>query len=300
MTRLSTLFRLLPSPLLGLMASVLLACNTVIGVALMMPPALLKLVVPVLPVRRLCDRSLNAIAAAWVQVNNTWIASFNSQPWDVQGLDGLHLRGWYLVSPNHQTWVDILVLQRVFHGRIPFLKFFLKRELMWVPVIGLAWWALDFPFMKRGRNASSQAADLETTRKACERFKTIPTTVINFVEGTRFSAAKQSEQNSPYQHLLKPKVGALSMALATMGDQFEAMLDVTLAYPDGTPSFWDLLSGRCGRVLVRVQARPIPAELVGGNPMADKRLRAGISMWIKRQWSDKDALLESLRARDGR
>ncbi|MCV2366189.1 acyltransferase [Paucibacter sp. DJ1R-11] len=296
MTRPSNLLHLLlPAPLRGILASVLLALNTVIGVALMMPPALLKLVLPVLPVRRLCDRTLNAIAAGWVAFNNAWIAALNPQQWDVQGMEGLHERGWYLVSPNHQTWVDILVLQRVFHGRIPFLKFFLKRELMWVPVIGLAWWALDFPFMKRGRNASSQADDLETTRKACERFKTIPTTVINFVEGTRFSAAKHAEQNSPYQHLLKPKVGALSMAMATMGDQFEAMLDVTLAYPDGTPSFWDLLCGRCGRVRVYVQQRPIPAELVGGNPMADKRLRAGISMWIKRQWSDKDALLQGLR-----
>ncbi len=71
----------------------------------------------------------------------------------MQGVDSLHQRGWYLVSSNHQSWVDILVLQRIFHGRIPFLKFFLKQELIWVPVIGLAWWALDFPFMKRGKGA---------------------------------------------------------------------------------------------------------------------------------------------------
>ena len=288
------MLKLIPAPLLGALTGLLLALNTVTGVALMMPPALLKLLLPLPAVRRLCNELLNGIAAGWVAVNNGWIALVNPQRWDVQGLDGLHRRGWYLVSPNHQTWVDILVLQRIFHGRIPFLKFFLKRELMWVPVIGLAWWALDFPFMKRGRNAASQAADLATTRKACEKFKTMPTTVINFVEGTRFTAAKHAEQNGPYRHLLKPRVGALAMALATMGEQFEAMLDVTLIYPEGAPSFWQLLSGRCGPVIVRVQQRPIPAELVGGNPMEDKRQLVRISNWIKGQWSDKDALIDSV------
>ncbi|MEJ6000333.1 acyltransferase [Paucibacter soli] len=288
------MLRLLPAPLLGTLAAIVLAINTVTGVTLMILPALLKLLLPLSFVRKPCDLALNGIASGWVAVNNAWIRVLNPQTWDVQGVDGLHRRGWYLVSPNHQTWVDILVLQRVFHGRIPFLKFFLKQELKWVPVIGLAWWALDFPFMKRGRSAGSQAADLATTRKACEKFKTIPTTVINFVEGTRFTAAKHAEQKSPYQHLLKPKVGALGMALATMGEQFEALLDVTLVYPEGTPKFWDLLCGRCGPVQVRVQQRPIPPELVGGNPMEDKRLRAGISMWIKKQWSEKDALMAAL------
>jgi len=279
---------------LGVLISLFLAVSTVLSVALMMPLALLKLLLPWPPLRRVCASALAGLASGWVGRNNAWIAAISRHEWDVQGLEGLQPRGWYLVSPNHQSWVDILVLQRVFHGRIPFLKFFLKQELIWVPVIGLAWWALDFPFMKRGSRRDSQASDLATTRKACEKFKTMPTTVINFVEGTRFTAAKHGEQQSPYQHLLKPKVGALSIALATMGEQFECLLDVTLAYPDGTPTFWDLLSGRCGRVIVRVQRREIPAGLVGGNPMEDKRLRAGISMWMKSQWAEKDKLLAEL------
>jgi len=147
-------------------------------------------------VRAGCDRLLNAVAAGWVVVNNAWIAAASRTPWQVRGLDGLSPGGWYLVSSNHQSWVDILVLQRVFHGRIPFLKFFLKRELVWVPVIGLAWWALDFPFMKRGRGRGARRGDLAATRKACEKFKRIPTAVINFVEGTRFTAAKHHGQGS--------------------------------------------------------------------------------------------------------
>lgn len=287
--------KLLPAPLLGALTGTLLALNTVLTFSLMIPFALLKLVLPAS--RALCDRALNGLASGWVGRNNAWIVAVCATEWDVQGTDGLHARGWYLVSPNHRSWVDILVLQRVFHGRIPFLKFFLKQELIWVPVIGLAWWALDFPFMKRGRSAGAQASDLATTRKACEKFKTIPTTVINFVEGTRFTEAKQLQQKSPYRHLLKPKVGALGIALATMGEQFEALLDVTLAYPDGTPTFWQLLSGHCGRVVVRVQQREIPPEVVGGNPVADKALRSQISGWIEGQWAEKDQLLDQLNQR---
>jgi 1-acyl-sn-glycerol-3-phosphate acyltransferase len=288
--------KLLPAPLLGALTGTFLAVNTVLTFSLMIPFALLKLVIP--GSRAFADGALNGLAGSWVGRNNAWIAAVCATEWDVQGLEGLNLRGWYLVSPNHRSWVDILVLQRVFHRRIPFLKFFLKQELIWVPVIGLAWWALDFPFMKRGRTAGAQASDLATTRAACEKFKTIPTTVINFVEGTRFTEAKQAQQKSPYRHLLRPKVGALGIALATMGEQFEALLDVTLAYPDGTPTFWQLLSGHCGRVVVRVQQREIPADLVGGNPMADKALRARISGWIEGQWSEKDALIEQRLRRD--
>lgn len=288
------MLRLLPAPLRGLLAATLLGLGTLIGFALMILPALLKLLIPVESVRALCTRAISGVATGWVALNNAWIAAVGQADWDVSGLEGLSPQGWYLVSPNHQSWVDILVLQRVFHRRIPFLKFFLKHELIWVPVIGLCWWALDFPFMKRGRGKGAKAADLATTRKACEKFKKTPTTVINFVEGTRFTPAKHAAQGGPYTHLLKPKVGALSVALATMGDQFEALLDVTLVYPAGTPSFWDLLCGRVGPVSVRIQRREIPAELVGRDPQHDRKVLVQTGRWIEAQWVEKDQLIGEL------
>jgi 1-acyl-sn-glycerol-3-phosphate acyltransferase len=214
--------------------------------------------------------------------------------WDVRGVESLHPRGWYLVSSNHQSWVDILVLQRIFHGHIPFLKFFLKQELIWVPVIGLAWWALDFPFMKRGKGKGARQNDLKTTRQACEKFKRIPTSVINFVEGTRFTPAKHARQASPYRHLLKPKIGGLGIALATMGEQFEALLDVTIVYPHGAPRFPDLLCGRIDAVTVRVQQREIPPEVLGSDPIGDKAYRQRIGAWVEQQWSEKDRLIDEL------
>ena len=161
----------LPAPLRGVITASILGLNTLIVALSLVPPALLKLVLPAKAVRRVCDRLMNGLASLWVGNNNAWIQAVSPAAWDVQGVDGLHQRGWYLVSSNHQSWVDILVLQRIFHGRIPFLKFFLKRELIWVPVIGLSWWALDFPFMKRGQAAMGRAAQNDLEDHARSRAK---------------------------------------------------------------------------------------------------------------------------------
>ena len=283
-----------PAALRGIITGPTLVLNTIVVFSLMVPAALLKLLVPNERLRKRCDAVLNALASGWVGVNNTWISAVRPTQWDVQGVENLHPRGWYLVSSNHQSWVDILVLQRIFHGRIPFLKFFLKRELLWVPVIGLAWWALDFPFLSRGRGKGGRQSDLKATRESCKKFKRIPTTVISFVEGTRFTAEKHTQQRSPYRHLLKPKVGGLGIALATMGEQFEALLDVTIVYPHGAPRFWDLLCGRVDAVTVRVLQREIPSQVLGSDPIGDKAYRQRIGTWVEQQWSEKDSLIDSL------
>ena len=284
----------LPAPVRGVIAFSLLVINTLFWCALLFALSLVKLVLPFAAVRQRVDPVLNAIATSWIACNSGWMRLTQRTAWDVQGVDTLAYRGWYLVNCNHQSWVDIFVLQHVMNRRIPMLKFFLKQQLIWVPVIGLAWWALDFPFMKRGRGHGARSSDLKTTREACEKFKRIPTAVMNFVEGTRFTRAKHHAQKSPYRHLLKPKVGGLGIALATMGEQFESMLDVTIVYPHGTPTFWELLSGRLDAVLVRVQPRDIPAEVLGGDPVGDKAYRQRLTAWIEGLWAEKDALIERL------
>ena len=280
------------SALKGSFAGSVLAANAVAIFSGMIPVALVKLALPFGAVRRGADRMLNALAEGWIAVNGVWMAMVQRIRWDVKGLEGLRRRGWYLVSSNHQSWVDILVLQKVFHRRVPFLKFFLKRQLIYVPVMGLAWWALDFPFMRRG--TGSRKGDLATARKACEKFQQIPTSVMNFLEGTRFSPAKRDRQGSPYRHLLKPKVGGLATALGAMGERFDALLDVTIVYPDGIPSFWDLLSGRLKQVVVRVHERKIPADLLGGDYEGDPAFRARMQAFVQAMWAEKDARIEEI------
>lgn len=289
------MLRWLPAPLKALFVALSIAANTLLVFIAFIPFALLKLCVPLRPLRVFADHCLTALADAWVRVNGLWMSAIERRDWQISGTDKLRLKGWYLVSCNHQSWADILILQRVFLGKIPFLKFFLKKELIYIPVIGLAWWALDFPFMRRGgKTLSAAAADMATARKSCEKFRHIPTSVINFVEGTRFTAAKHRQQKSPYTHLLKPKSGGASIALGTMGELFEALLDVTIVYPDGVPTFWHVMTGRMGRVIVTVNQVAIPAEFIGEAASRDPQYRSKIQSWLNDQWADKDRRISEL------
>lgn len=269
-------------------AALLLALNTLVVFTCMIPLALIKLLLPFTGVRKACDRVLMAIATGWVSTNGWWINALNHTRWNVHGIEGLRPDGWYLVLSNHQSWVDILVLQTVLNRRIPFLKFFIKHELIYVPVIGLAWWALDFPFMKRGGSATAQQ-DLEAARKACAKFRLNPTSVISFAEGTRFTPTKHAAQQSPYSRLLKPKSGGVGVALETMGDKFTAVLDVTIHYPGGVPTFKDVMAGRLHAVDVHIQAQQVPPE-VQPEPGAPVQ-RIALQRWIQQLWAEKDARL---------
>ncbi len=284
----------------GVVSWTLLIASTLFWCALLFPLALLKLALPFAAVRRRIDPLLNGIATAWISGNAGWFAWIQRGPWDVQGHDGLRYADWYLVNCNHQSWADIFVLQRSLNRRIPLLKFFLKHQLIYVPVIGLAWWALDFPFMKRHgkaqlrRNPAMRRQDQETARRACAKFSLVPTSVMVFAEGTRFTEAKREAQASPYRHLLKPKAGGLAVALNAMGSKFRSMIDVTIAYPEGAPSFWDLACGRAGPVLVRMRQLPVPPSFCEADYGSDKAFRTEFHHWLAQQWEAKDAEIEAL------
>ncbi|HNJ45508.1 MAG TPA: acetyltransferase, partial [Ottowia sp.] len=206
--------------LTGTLAVALLTAYTLLLFALLAPLILLKLLTRPLPPIAPLDAAVVAIADTWNRLNAAGMQWASGTHWQLSLPEGLSRQAWYLVICNHQSWVDILVLQRSLQGRAPFLKFFIKRELIWVPLVGLVWWALDFPFLRR-RGGASGAQDLATARAACARFRALPTSVMSFVEGTRFTPAKQQAQQSPFRHLLRPKAGGVMSALEVLGDRLE-------------------------------------------------------------------------------
>ena len=290
----------LPNIVVGILASLLLLVNVLFWCVLLISVALIKILLPIPGLRKVFDTILTKIAEGWVSGNSTWMGLTQKTQWDVQGIGELNYRGWYLINANHQSWVDILVLQHVFNRKIPLLKFFLKQELIRVPIMGLCWWALDFPFMKRyskeylEKHPEMKGKDLETTRKACEKFSLIPTSVMNFLEGTRFTHKKHERQNSPYKYLLKPKAGGIAFALNAMGDKFQSLLNVTIVYPEGIPTFWDFLCGRVKKVVVRVSEEPIPEEFAIKDYNNDDAFRYEFQQWTHILWQDKDALIGDL------
>jgi 1-acyl-sn-glycerol-3-phosphate acyltransferase len=289
----------------GIFTATLIGLNLLFWAIPLYLAAIVKLL-PIAALRRRCDRVLVRLAENWISGNELILRLTQDIDRDIEGLEGLQPHDWYLVVCNHQSWVDILVLQGVFNRRIPFLKFFLKRQLIWVPVLGLAWWALDFPFMRRHsreyleRHPEARGKDLEATREACEHFSRMPTSVMNFVEGTRFTASRHAAQDSPYRHLLKPRAGGTAFVLGTMGHILHSLLDVTIVYPDGTPSFWDLCCGRVKRLRVRISVREIPEWTHQGDYQEDPLFRLRLQDWLSELWQRKDTQIEALRTSGGR
>ena len=280
--------------------ALLLAANTVLHVVPLLVVAVVKALLPIELLRAASSRWLTGIAESWIGVNGWMLDRFSRTRVHVEEGAVLEPDGHYLVLANHQSWVDIVVLQRVFNRRIPLMRFFLKRQLIWVPLLGVAWWALDFPFMARHTREQIQrrpelaGRDIEATRRACEKFRAIPVAIMNFVEGTRFTPAKHERQGSPYRHLLKPRAGGVAFVLDAMGDGLHAILDVTIAYPGGRPSLVDLIANRVPEVRVQVRQRAIPVELAGGDYQSDADFRARFQQWINGVWLEKDADMERL------
>ena len=291
----------LPSLARGIIASLLFGLNVLFWPFIVLAFSILKFLLPFKPVRRFFDRILLWLSENWISCNSGWMNLTQKTKWDVQGLEDLNYKGWYMVVSNHQSWVDIFVLQHLLNRRIPLMKFFLKRELIWVPVMGLAWWALEFPFLRRHsaeylkKHPQQKRKDFETTRLSCEKFANMPTSVMNFLEGTRFTKSKHARQESPYQYLLRPKAGGTALALSVLGDKFNSLLNITIVYPDGTPTFWEFLCGNLQRVTVRFQNIEIPQHLLRGDYEGDNNFRVAFQLWVQQLWHEKDLQIQLLR-----
>jgi 1-acyl-sn-glycerol-3-phosphate acyltransferase len=287
----------------GIITAALLLANGMFWGTPILLAGLVKLVLPGRLRREVVRWSARTFADNWVAWNDRIIDSLLSTEWDVSGIEAPDPAGHYLILSNHLSWADIFVLFRVFHRKTPFIRFFLKYQLIWFPVIGLACWGLDFPFMRRrsaeylARHPEKRGEDLETTRIACRRYRKLPVSVLNFIEGTRFSEAKHEDQNSPYRHLLRPRIGGIGFVLASMGDLLDATFDVTLAYPGGNATIWDFVSNRIPRIVVRARRIDVPPRFCDEAVTRAGPIRDEFRDWIDALWREKDLLLDEA---DGR
>ncbi|CAI3792018.1 putative acyltransferase YihG [Pseudomonas sp. MM221] len=291
--------------LTGIFTTLLLLLNTVVLICPLLVFALLKLVLPGRG-RDYASWAVMWVAETWSEIDKAIFALCIPTKWDIRGVENLRKDTSYLAVSNHQTWVDIPALIESLNRRTPFFKFFLKKELIWVPLLGLAWWGLDYPFMKRYSKAflekhpELKGKDLEITKAACELFKRQPVTVVNYLEGTRFTEAKRLEQQSPYRYLLKPKAGGVAFVLAALGEQLDALLDVTIVYPGNkAPGFWALLNGSISRVIIDIQVRELDPALWAGDYENDPEFRQTVQAWVNQLWVEKDQRIEQLRAEMG-
>lgn len=290
------MFSFLPAPFRFVINLVWAASTTAIIGLLITALGIIKLLMPVPRLRRFISKVANGLFRGWAY-SMSFLFSLGTQvAWHIEGDLPDDRNGWYMILCNHLSWIDIPVMMHLSRKQLPMPRFFLKRELFWVPIVGIGCWVLDMPFMKRytkeqiQKNPALKGKDIETTRKKCEKFSDIPTTVINFCEGTRFTRKKHQLKNSPYRYLLPPKAGGTSFTLQAMGEQFQEILDITLIYPDrkhGEPLAMALLLGRLKRIYVYIDRIPVTSDL-RGDYFNDKVFRQHFQSWLNERWQLKD------------
>lgn len=263
---------------------------------------IIKLLLPVPVVWRTVSTFCNFMMYCWCEGLAFLLCLNPALKWDIEGLDGLSKNKGYLLVCNHYSWADIVVLCVLFRKHIPMNKYFLKQQLAWIPFIGLACWALDMPFMKRYsrsyllRHPQHRGRDVETTRRSCEKFRVLPTTIVNFVEGSRFTEQKRLQARSPYKNLLPPKAAGIAMAINVLGKNFDKLLNVTLYYSENSKKpFYDMLCGKLTHVVVRVNVVEVNEEL-HGDYINDKHFKRRFQLWLNTLWNDKDELIDRIKS----
>ncbi len=254
--------------------------------------------------RIFCTNVLQAISTFWIDINNLYIRATQPARLIISGTDAVHPNNWYLIVANHQSWLDIVILQYVFNHsvRIPLLKFFIKSQLIWVPVLGFCWWAMGYPFMKRyskeylAKNPHKHGQDLKSTLKAVDQFKKLPASIVSFIEGTRFTPPKNQQQEAPYQFLLKPKAGGISFVIGAMHEEIDSLLDVSIIYPDGHNSIWDFVCHRIDAIQIHIRRLPIPTEFRNPSLLENEHVQSAFRTWLNEQWLQKDQLISGIKA----
>jgi 1-acyl-sn-glycerol-3-phosphate acyltransferase len=300
------MLRWLPGPLNAALSLVLLLSALTIAFFMVLLGGIPKVLLPSARARAFVARNwLDPVAGngAWFGLNRLTYLLMHGPRRDIVIEGELDRDKTWLLICNHQSWADIPLLVDLFGQRLPFTRFFLKKELIWVPIIGLACVILDMPFMKRHSKAAIAAnpalkqQDLEATRRACEKYKLIPVTVVNYLEGTRFTQAKRVSRNSPYVNLLRPKAAGLSFTLNAMGEQFAGIVDVTLCYaPSRYRPLVSFLAGEQRRLKARVRVLPVPPELMHGDYQDDPEFRERFQAWVNELWEHKDRQLTQLKS----
>lgn len=292
----------LPSTLQGVIVSLLFLANLLFWAVPVYALILLKLI-PNKAWRRLMTLWMHWLCECWVWWNVAIEKTAHNTQWEVRGAENLSKQAQYLMVSNHQSWNDIYVAMRAVGHKVPFFKFFIKQELIWVPILGPVWWALDYPFMKRysrdqlRKNPALAGKDLETAQKSCAKYIGTPVTVLNYLEGTRYTPVKAEKQNSPYTHLLKPKSGGMAFAARALGPEVNTLLDMTIVYVDGAKGFWDLMCGRHNKIIVDIKLREVPADWYAHDYKAEPEFRRSAQAWVGELWAQKDALITAELAR---
>ena len=242
--------------------------------------ALLRFVFPLSAVISLTDVLVDKVYRIAAGIHGWWIETVLGVRFQIEDkdhvLDNLRANESPLIIANHRSWFDIFTLQTLICRNGPMLKFLIKTELLWVPVLGWVCIALNFPRLQRKGDREARSRDLEIVQHASLQLGSSPGALLLFPEGTRFTDAKRSASNSPYQSLLRPKPGGFGMIFSSVPDT-TTIIDFSLGYQSGDDNCWRCMSGLVDVVHVKVTR-------------AAKSSIDGLE-WLEECWRQKDTWL---------
>lgn len=204
--------------------------------------------------------------------------------WQDPGLE-LNQEEAIVVVANHGSWSDVFLIQSIIARRGPIVKFLCKRELAYIPILGLIFVVFDFPVLQRKAHALQSESDRREddrrrVREACEALYRAPAAMLSFAEGTRFSEKKQQSLKSPYRCLLPPRPAGFTAILEALESLKPNVVDVTIRYPHPS-TFWQFLGGSAGEI--EIETRTFPIEDV---------LKQEVRTWLEERWVEKDKVLD--------
>ena len=275
------------TPARHLRAALSLAAISLNLVAWSLPLGALLLARLAMPgVRARCRRLGEGIYRAAVAFDDLCLTRISGVRWQKPRLD-LHPNQACIVVANHRSWSDIFVLQSTFSRRGPVIKFLCKRELAYIPVLGLIFLAFDFPVVRRrtpglATDDERRTDDRRRVRDACAVLHESPAAMLSFTEGTRFTPERHRQLDSPYRYLLPPRSGGFSEIANALRTLDVPVFDVTIAYPQPT-TFWEFLGGAGDEVSVLAERFSVH-DVIEGDPRT----------WLDERWRRKDATLAAL------
>ena len=282
--------------IIGITSITILVLNTFILSCLLIPLGIIKFFLPITTLKVLFTKFIIKVGELWIFTNKIWVKALHNPKWQIIGKENIKSDGWTIATSNHQSFADIFLLQDITNRKMPMLKFFMKHVLIYVPVIGLSWWALDMPFLKRytkkqlENNPELHGKDVREMKRALKHYALYPVTVFSFAEGTRFTIKKNLQQKSPFKNLLKPKEGGLATALSLV-NEIDSLIDFTIKFDTKKRSFWDYLCGRMNSVKVIIREIKIPAKYLNIDILENKILRSEFKDWLHVIWNEKDTLI---------
>ena len=283
--------------LIGIGSLFLLATNMIFWSTLLLAVSLVRLIFPLTNWKKITTRILIHIGESCIYCNNLWINILHRPKVTIEGFDFSDKTNWYVATSNHQSWADIFVLQYITNRKIPLLRFFMKDVLKWIPIVWVVGWSMNMPFLKRyskeklRRNPELRGKDVASMKKSFEDLSIYPGTVFSFAEGTRFSEAKQKEENSNFYKLLAPKAGGIAITIATM-PYIRNLIDFTIVYQSEKRTFWAFLCGEMSEIRIQAKLKKIPEDFFDRDYSNDEEYRKSIKVWLNDLWKEKEDFLK--------